>query len=95
MSKKIIYSPERMYKAVQDIRSHVQQSQQNYEIVWGKIQIFIEVFPEFMQSFLRDIFDPHDKRFRASHQWQLDFADRLSAAAAMVEATENSLQQGF
>lgn len=88
MTDLVSYDPQAMRQSAQQIKNHVQQAQQNYESTWRNAEAFIESFPGFMQPFVRNIFASHDKHYRDSHQWQLDFADRLSAAADAIEATD-------
>ncbi len=88
MADLVSYDPQVMRQTAQQIKNHVQQTQQRYENSWRNAEAFIARFPGFMQPFVRNIFAPHDQHYRDSYQWQLDFADRLSATADAIEATD-------
>lgn len=88
MADLISYDPKAMRQAAQQIKSSVQQARQAYEKKWKEAEDYINSFPVFMRQSVRNIFTSHDKHYRDSYQWQLDFADRLSATADAIEATD-------
>ncbi|GCE10678.1 hypothetical protein [Tengunoibacter tsumagoiensis] len=88
MAELMSYDPTAMRTAAKQIQDHVHQAQLSYEKTWRTTETFINSFPGFMQPFVRNIFNPHDTHYRNSHQWQLDFADRLIRAASAIEAAD-------
>ena len=95
MTDKFSYPIERMHQTAQEIRKNANQGIQDHETAWRRIEAFIDSFPSFMQPTLRNILEPHDRRFRDSYQWQLDFADRLTKAADAMKGQDDGTARQF
>ena len=89
------YPTERMRQTAQQIRANAQDALSAHSSAWQRVNALIDSFPGFMQPALRTVLDPHDKRFRDSYQWQIDFADRLENAADSSDTTEQQVKQQF
>jgi hypothetical protein len=45
--------------------------------------------------YLRNVLDPHEKRLRASFDWQTQFAEALFDLAGQIDETEQYIKDGF
>ncbi|MBV9691260.1 MAG: hypothetical protein JO202_16290 [Ktedonobacteraceae bacterium] len=91
----ISYPTDRILQTAAKIRTNAHNAIDQHNRHWQQVQDCISPLPGFMQSLLRFVLEPHDKRLRESFQWQLDYADRLEVAAGRLVTLEGQITHSF
>jgi hypothetical protein len=89
------YPIDSMLATAQKIRTNANNALTEHEKYWQLVQNCISPLPGFMQSALRLVLEPHDKRLRQSFQGQLDFSIWLENAANTMNGLDENISQLF
>jgi hypothetical protein len=94
-SELICYPVDLMHSVASQILTDANNALTQLDSDWKKAQTYIDTLPFVLQGSFYDLLDKHQKRLRASYQWQIDFANALSRTADIAADNNDHIAHGF
>lgn len=92
-SDAIIFPTDQLREVAAKILVQADTALQQHNKLWAQVQTFLHENDD--HGNMAAVLNPHDKRMRASYDWQMQLASTLFQVVDLVEGADDSAAQGF